>query len=218
MIPHQPPPKSILLFGGSFDPPHLGHRWVIENTLSLLPQIDELWLLPANHHTFDKKLTPAPHRLKMCQLLINDLSSIIPQQIKLCPLEIDYQTTGQTYQTLKLLQKEETYLKKQKLFPPKYNIQNTIYNFLIGSDQLPTFHKWGKYEQLLKDMTFFIYPRSGFPLNPLYPNMIPLKSPTQIITNLSSTLVRNRLSKNQDISSIVSSPIKTYIQNHKLYH
>ncbi len=38
-------PKHIAIFGGSFDPPHLGHQALVEAALNLL-NIDELWLMP----------------------------------------------------------------------------------------------------------------------------------------------------------------------------
>lgn len=209
--------KSVVLFGGSFDPPHLGHLLVIQQAFELIPQIDELWLLPAYRHSFEKSLSPAPHRLAMCNLLINRLPDYLIKQVKLCPIEIDYQLSGSTFETWKHLQKEKKYLTDHDLFSPKYQIQNTKYSFLIGSDQIPYFTKWHNYQELLQAMPFYVYPRANYPLKPLLPGMTALESPTQVITNISSTLVRHRLSKKMPVESLIPPSIQAYLKAHHLY-
>lgn len=196
----------ILLFGGSFNPPHLGHLVVIEQAFELIPNLDEIWLLPCYNHTFNKSLAPAADRLAMCNLLVNELTSQHVNLVKVCTVEIDHHSSGSTYETLNLLKKD-----------PAYNIQNTTYSFLIGSDQLPVFNKWQHWEKLLKEMPFYVYPRAGYPMEPLYPGMTALKSPTQVITNISSTLIRDRLTKQLTTTSVIPKKIVTYIKQHKLY-
>ena len=46
--------RNIALYGGAFDPPHIGHLQLI-SSLSKVPGIDEVWLLPSGDRT-DKKL------------------------------------------------------------------------------------------------------------------------------------------------------------------
>lgn len=41
--------KKIALFGGSFDPPHLGHQLVISYLMGS-QDIDECWVIPAYKH------------------------------------------------------------------------------------------------------------------------------------------------------------------------
>ncbi|OGV95568.1 nicotinate (nicotinamide) nucleotide adenylyltransferase [Microgenomates group bacterium RBG_16_45_19] len=193
---------NILLFGGAFDPPHLGHQLVIEPAFELLPEIDELWLLPCYRHTFDKSLTPAPHRLAMCRLLIQHLSSTINHRLRLCPIEIEHQTGGSTYQTWQLLHQESL---------------DITFSFLIGSDQLASFPKWGYYQLLLKAMPFYVYPRADYPMTPLLPGMTALSSPTQIITNISSSLIKTRLRQKLSVTTLLLKTINRYIQLHDLY-
>ncbi|OGV93425.1 hypothetical protein A3B57_03605, partial [Microgenomates group bacterium RIFCSPLOWO2_01_FULL_47_10] len=69
----------VVLFGGAFNPPHIGHLIVIQQAFEMIPQIDELWLLPDNVGSFGKELAPAQHRLAMCQLLINELPKYLHQ-------------------------------------------------------------------------------------------------------------------------------------------
>lgn len=191
---------NILLFGGSFNPPHLGHEIVIRQALELIPTINQLWLLPAYHHAFGKGLAPATDRLTMCQLLLQKMA--IPK-INICTLEIDSQSAGSTYQTLQSL----------KSLHPTHT-----FSFLMGSDQLPTFNKWNNYSALLNEMHFYVYPRNSHHYDITYPNMELLQSPTQIITNISSSLIRHRIKHHLPIDHIVSSNILKYITNHHLYN
>ncbi len=216
---------NILLFGGSFNPPHLGHQIVIEQAFELIPNIDELWLLPTYNHAFGKDLAPATDRLAMCNLLVDipyrdpgfqraiirseakGVSTAKPieinkQSVKVCSIEIDSHSEGSTYQTLQLL---------------KQQYPEHTFSFLMGSDQLPTFTKWGNWQELLQEMHFYVYPRGSHRHDVTFPNMELLESPTQVITNISSTLVRERLSTHQSISRIMNPIIEAYIKEHHLY-
>ncbi|MEC7525600.1 MAG: nicotinate (nicotinamide) nucleotide adenylyltransferase [Myxococcota bacterium] len=58
---------TLAVFGGSFDPPHVGHvlaaTWVLSAT-----DVDEVVVVPTGSHAFGKALTPFPHRLRMSEL------------------------------------------------------------------------------------------------------------------------------------------------------
>ncbi len=203
----------ILLFGGSFNPPHLGHQLVIEQAFELIPGLDELWLLPNFKHTFGKNLLEANHRVNLSKLLIDSLSPAIRPQVKLCTIEIDLKLSGQTYHTLQALKKKD-YPESKKLLTSH---QHCHFSFLMGSDQLPSFHHWGNWQLLLKQMPFFVYPRCDFPRQPLRPHMTLLTSPNQIITNISSTQIRNRLASNQPVDTLLPSTILDYINQHRLF-
>lgn len=61
-----------VVFGGSFDPPHLGH--VLAATWVLSTQdVDELLVVPTFEHAFGKRLAPFPDRLRMCELAFGRL-------------------------------------------------------------------------------------------------------------------------------------------------
>ena len=60
---------EIALFGGSFDPPHIGHLLAAAYVLAVEP-IDELWLVPVHQHPFAKPLVGGyEHRIALCELL-----------------------------------------------------------------------------------------------------------------------------------------------------
>lgn len=188
---------NILLFGGAFNPPHLGHLLVIEQAFELIPNIDEVWLLPCYGHAFGKEMAPADDRMNMCQLLIANHPNV-----KMCSIEIDHKTTGSTYETLQLLKSA--------------SIDNN-YSFLMGSDQLPTFNKWHHWETLLQEMHFYVYPRGSQRHDVTLPNMTLLESPTQVITNISSTLIRERIKNNLPINRTMTKNVLQYIEAKQLY-
>lgn len=188
---------NITIFGGSFNPPHLGHQIVINQAFELIKDIDEIWLLPDYQHAFAKgeSFVDAEHRLAMTKMLEN-------HKIKTNPCTFEQKMSGNTIDHI-------TYLRKK--YP------HHQFSFLMGSDNLPTFHQWPEYKTLLKLMPFYVYPRANYPFEPLYPNVKPLKHPLQIITNISSTIVRERLQQNLSIKHLVSKKIVEYIKKHRLY-
>ena len=56
---------KIAILGGSFDPPHLGHWWVVRQLLELREDIDQLWLVPAFQHQWKPIIASAEERMQM---------------------------------------------------------------------------------------------------------------------------------------------------------
>lgn len=188
--------KKILLFGAAFDPPHLGHELMVKETLRL-GWWDSVWLLPAKRHPFGKILAPDKHRLAMLQQL---LISVADPRVRIETYELDRPETSYTYRTLTNLSK--IYLDHQL-------------NFLIGTDNLAQFHLWEDYRQLLEQFPFFVYPRVGYPLEPLYPGMTILTKVEQM--KISSTQIRDLISQNQPFFHLLNAQITEYIQANRLY-
>ena len=61
---------KVALFGGAFDPPHIGHQRVAEEIIKR-EVADEVRFVPVKNHAFDKKMSSAEHRLAMCTLITN---------------------------------------------------------------------------------------------------------------------------------------------------
>lgn len=193
---------NITLFGGAFNPPHLGHLIVIQQAFELIPNMVELWLLPVYRHTFQKHLAPTNHRLQMVKFLLQTIPDDLNKKVKLNTTEIENKLSGETFEALQHLKR-------------KYPSHN--FSFLMGTDNLKDFKKWGSWEKLLKEIHFYVYPRAGYQNNIKFPNMTLLKSPTQVVTNLSSTLIRQRIRNNQSLTNLLPSQINKYIDLKKLY-
>lgn len=197
---------NIILFGGAFNPPHLGHIIVIQQAFELIPNMDELWILPCYRHTFQKHLAPTKHRLEMTKLLLKEFatpSSDLHNRIKIDTTEIENKLSGETLQALKILQQKHS--------------QHT-FSFLMGTDNLKEFKKWGNWQKLLKAMHFYVYPRAGYQNKIKFPNMTLLRSDTQVVSNISSTLIRKRIGKKLPLSHLVPNSVLNHLLEHKLYN
>jgi len=182
----------IMLFGGSFDPPHNGH-WQIAHEIIKQKIADQLWFIPCYSHPFAKNLSNSIHRLNMVQYLTN-------HAILVNDYEIKKEGTSFSYNTLKHFQTSQS---------------TNTFSWLIGSDQLSSFHKWKNYQEFLKSAKVYIYPRANYPLKPLYENMIPLTDFPMI--TISSTQVREAVSQNKAIDKLVPEKVKQYIESKNLY-
>ena len=66
---------EIVLFGGSFDPPHIGHLLAAAYVLAVEP-VDELWFVPVHSHPFQKPLRASfDHRVELCEAMAAQLRS-----------------------------------------------------------------------------------------------------------------------------------------------
>ncbi len=182
---------KIGLLGGAFNPPHLGHLMIARQVLDFT-DTDEVWFLPNYGQIPPKPVAEVSDRLEMTKLLKLE-------HTRVSTMEIDYKLDGDTINLLPHLPKEHEL------------------RFIIGSDQLPTFHLWGRWEELLTKLPFLVFPRYGFPNEPLYPNMTIVTHELLIGTNISSTKIRERVKLGLPIGQFVPETIASYISVHHLY-
>lgn len=182
---------KVAILGGAFNPPHIGHCMIAQQVLDFVG-VDEVWFLPIYHHSFEKPMAPVEDRLAMTNLLE------VPKT-RVSTIEIDNKLSGHTIEVLPYLPKDHSY------------------SFIIGSDQLPSFHLWGRWEELLTRMPFLVFPRYGYPNEPLYPNMQVVTHELMVGSNISSSKIRGRVKANLSINQFVPEAIVSYIREHSLY-
>lgn len=197
----------ITLFGAAFNPPHLGHQQIV---VSLLKEklSDAVWLVPVKEHPFGKRLAPAADRLAMTQLLANSIQAELSevgenadeQAVRVDTFELDEPGISYSFRTLLAL--SERYPDHQ-------------FSFVIGSDNLATFHKWDQYEAMLAQFPFFVYPRHGFPFVPLLAGMTPMQNMAEV--RVSSTQIREKLKVDEVIGELVPKSVVEYIKDKNLY-
>ncbi len=182
---------NISLLGGAFNPPHNGHLMIAQQVLDFT-NTDEVWFLPNFNQSPPKPVASMEDRLAMTQLL--DLP-----KTRVSTIEIDSKLDGETIHILPYLPKEHSF------------------SFIIGSDQLPTLHYWQGWEELLQQMPFFVFPRYGYPNEPLYPNMHVISDELLVGSNISSTKIRERVKRGLPIDQLVPQNIAEYIRKAGLY-
>ncbi len=128
--------RRIGIFGGSFDPPHLGHLSLIRKALES-HLVDEVWLVPNFTNPWRKAIASARDRLKMCQLLVED-------KIRVCDLEI--KRRGKSYTI-------ETVLELKKRYPYQFF-------WLIGQDLISDLERFHQAEKLFREVIFLVFPRT----------------------------------------------------------
>ncbi|MDP1722335.1 MAG: nicotinate (nicotinamide) nucleotide adenylyltransferase [Candidatus Gottesmanbacteria bacterium] len=183
----------IGIFGGVFNPPHLGHLMIARQVLDFT-DIEEIWFLPNyGQHPPKPHVAPVADRLAMTKYL--KMSGTV-----VSTLEIDRKLDGNTINLLPHL-------------PPKHS-----YTFIMGADWLPGFTtKWSHWEELLNQIPFLIFPRGGYANAPLYKNMTLLEHTSLMISNISSTKIRERARQGLSIDAFVPPAVATYIKKHGLY-
>jgi len=198
---------KILVFGGTFNPPHLGHQLMVEQVLTKTlhngVSFDQLWLLPVGQHSFAKQFVGTEHRLAMLELMKRAIHEKVPGlkgKIFTEKYELEHDEESQTFATLEALSKQY----------PEHQ-----FAFLIGSDNLEKFHLWHDYELMLSKYPFYVYPRVNFPFQPLYEGMVTLDSFPKM--QVSSTQVREALTNKTSLNDLLNAKVIAYIRENKLF-
>lgn len=198
---------KVMLFGGSFNPPHLAHQQMVTAVLEA-GLADQVWYLPVGKHDFAKEVVSATQRLEMLQLILPKTGEPFFGQVSIEDCEIRYFKTSYSATTLDYLSSRY----------PQHQ-----FAFLIGSDNLEKFHLWDDqlgrdYQYLLDTYSVYVYPRVNFPLMPLHKKMIPLSHLKAVA--VSSTQVRKALSNQDqpvDLQHLLNQQIISYIRKNNLY-
>jgi len=126
------------IFGGSFDPPHIGHLETIQQTIISL-NIDKLLVVPAFLNPF-KSGYKAPSHLRLKWL--KEMTKNIPK-VEVSSFEIDLNRVVPSIETVQHFQDEdETY-------------------FIIGADNLEKLSLWKNFEELNKIVTWVVASRDN---------------------------------------------------------
>ncbi|MDJ0764818.1 MAG: nicotinate-nicotinamide nucleotide adenylyltransferase [Myxococcota bacterium] len=178
----------IGVFGGTFDPPHLGHLGVADRVISS-GLADEVWFIPCRDHRFGK--TPAPYdaRLAMCRLLINGREGM-----RVSDIESTLARPGYTYDLVVTL--KDTY-------------PDHAFRLIAGADVYHERDKWHRYDEIARLAPPIYLAREGVP-----PIDLPaLEAPI----GASATTIRERLRSGKGPLDLVPAAVLDYIAQHGLY-
>lgn len=144
----------VAVYGGSFNPPHVGHA-MVAGWLRWTGVVDEVWLLPAFHHAFDKALAPFDRRVRWCEAL----ATAVGPWVRVEPIEADLPTPSYTIDTLDALARRH----------PGASLR-----LVVGSDVLPALPQWKRWDRIEASYAPIIVERAGHPmvagaLRPVFP-------------------------------------------------
>lgn len=198
---------KIGIYGGSFDPIHLGHIGLAKQAKKEL-QLDKVLFIPAKYQPFKlyREVTSDEHRVNMLKLAVEDIEGFEISYSELNKEEISY--TFNTVVHIKELYSEDT-----ELF------------FLLGTDSFLSIEHWYKAKQLLKQCHFAIAIRPGDDGKELQNciNRVKAAHNTHVVLlhneqlDISSTDIRNRVKNFESIGHLVPCSVERYILEHDLY-
>ena len=195
---------KIGLFGGTFDPIHIGHMILMENVINNL-DLDKIYVLPNSNppHKLENKKTALNLRLKMVKEAIKDNPKLEINDYDYRDNEIHY-----TFNTI-------NYFKKS--YP------NDEFFFIMGEDSFLDIEKWKNYKEILKEnlIIFKRYSNKNFSLISKINQVRKYNKNIYLIDNIaldiSSTLIRNLVKENKSIRYLVDDEVINIIKEEKLY-
>jgi len=193
--------KKIALYGGAFDPPHIGHTLVI-NALLNSNLVDEVWIVPTGARKDKAQSISTKHRMAMIKLMLS--STFKNQKVFLNSVQLEEKLPGST--TFDLI----NYVKKRH---PKVK-----FFFVVGADLVGHIHKWKEGKLLITKENLILVPRFDLALSKKIPRFLKaIKKVKWFKTGISSTTVRRLLKKNKCVNGLITQEVLSYIQKNNLY-
>jgi nicotinate-nucleotide adenylyltransferase len=190
---------NIGIFGGTFNPPHLGHLIVAEHVREKLG-LDRIRYIPSAipPHKQNQDIVEAHHRLAMLEHAVQG-----NRQFEVSDMEIQRGGVSFTVDTL-----NET----KKLSPDDHLFM------LIGMDNLNEFQTWKNPEHILAVATVVVMTRPGFQFRnedvELRTKITVCEVPEIAIT---SSAIRAKVRDRKSIRYLVPAAVELYIYRHHLY-
>lgn len=190
--------KRIGIFGGSFNPIHVGHA-IIASHILRQRLVDSLWFMVTPENPFKKvqNLAPETHRLRMTELVSRRIEGAVTSAF-----EMQLPRPSYTIDTLNALSER---------FP------DDEFHLIIGADNWTQWHNWRSPDEIIARYHVLVYPRLGYDVT------IPPAAQDRVrlidapIVEVSSTQIREILAGGLPASFLVTDDVQRYITAHHLY-
>lgn len=194
----------LAIFGGTFDPPHLGHLALCRAALAGLGLDRLLWVLtPAPPHKRGRAISPLPHRLAMVELALRG------EPFELSRVDIDRPAPHYALDTVRILSGQN----------PGADLL-----YLMGSDSLNDLPAWHRPAELVAALRYIgVMRRPGeTPDLPTLEQALPgLTAKVRFVetppVDISASEVRARVRCGEPIEPLVPPRVARYIHKHGLY-
>ncbi|MBN2908595.1 nicotinate-nucleotide adenylyltransferase [Polycladomyces sp. WAk] len=191
---------NIGIFGGTFDPIHIGHLIIAEQAWQSAG-LDEVWFIPAASppHKPGQDITPAEHRVEMVRLAIRD-----HPKFRLSTVELQRPGPSYTVDTVRQLCAQHP---RDRFF------------LIVGGDMVNDLPNWYKIEEILQMVDIIGHARPGTTTDALPPEIaekvIWVRDPVTV--NVSSTQIRRQLASGASARYLLPEPVRKYIKGKRLY-
>ena len=168
--------KVTGIYGGSFNPIHLGHL-SLASELAAGGYVDEMWLLvsPQNPFKADADLLDDEERLRLARIAVAEVPGV-----EVCDREFTLPRPSYMFNTLQALAREH---------PEREFV------LVIGADNWERFPCWYRSKDILSHHHIIIYPRPGYVLREVPDNVVVADAP---LFDISSTEIRRRMAHEPD--------------------
>ena len=167
----------VAFFGGSFNPPHVGHAMVAE-WLLWTRRADQVLLVPAFAHAFGKDLAPFAARLDWCRAL----AELLGPRVVATDVEAGLPLPSFTVDTLDHLAR----------LHPDWTLR-----LVVGADNLLVAAKWKDWARIEAAYAPIVVGRPGYPDVPDAP----------VFPDVSSTEIRKRLREGSRVDHLVPAAV-----------
>jgi nicotinate-nucleotide adenylyltransferase len=157
--------KQVAVFGGSFDPPHVGHVLAVKYLRSI-GVVDEVAIVPVFEHAFHKPLTAFDVRLRLLELAFAG-----EQDVHLSPIERDLPRPNYTLNTVRALSQQR----------PDVQLR-----LVVGADVLFDIDRWHQFQNIIELAPLLVLGRAGVS----HPS-----APVAVLPAVSSSEIRDRLAQ-----------------------
>lgn len=198
---------KIGIFGGAFNPVHIGHIQLAQNYLKLL-NLDKLLLVPTAvpPHKTAENLAPQKARLDMLHIAVKDIP-----KIEISDIEFKREGKSYTFDTLTEL---------EKIYP------HSEFCLIIGADQFLSFNKWYRWEDILSKVTLCTCAREDEEEKKKiidFSHTLGINNNDKFflldvpVLKLCSSEIRDKISKGENAASLLPNGVYEYIKKEGLY-
>jgi len=190
--------QKIGLFFGSFNPIHIGHL-IIANTMLENTDLHEVWFVVSPHNPLKKKSTLLHEfdRMYMVERAISD-------NYRMRGIDIEFHMPRPSYTI-------DTLMYMVERWPDKHFV------LIIGEDNLPHFHKWKNYEQILANFELYVYPRPGITDDAQIKNHPNVRMVDAPLLDISATFIRNLIRNEKSAKYLLPPGVEDYIRTRGFY-
>jgi nicotinate-nucleotide adenylyltransferase len=185
--------ERVALFGGSFNPPHVGHLLAIAYVLGV-EEVDRVVAVPVFEHALGKQLVPFEHRVEMARLAFGWLP-----RVDVSAIEANLGAPSRTLSTIVALEAQH----------PDWALR-----LMVGSDILDELHQWHAFHEIERRAPPLVLQRAlDAPSAPASP-LLPAVSSSEVRELLSR---RRRGEPGDRLEALVPRAVLDYVRAHDLY-